>query len=117
MSNVLDEVNNVIVVMFLLWYEGLAATNRQRRLLSGSCDCAQVSVKGLNNVRVVVKTFSFAELKEKLRSAQESPTGAIVGASSGTAPPTNPHVQFDEAGSLGVAENNMSHAVAFDRPD
>ena len=36
------------------------------------CCCAQVNVKGLNNVRVVVKTFSFAELKEKLRSSQES---------------------------------------------
>ena len=76
-----------------------------------------MSVKGLNNVRVVVKTFSFAELKEKLRSAQESPTGGIVGASLGPAPPTNPHVQLGEAGSLGVAEHNMSHAVAFDCPD
>ena len=34
--------------------------------------CVQVNVKGMNNVRVVVKTFSFAQLKEKLRSAQES---------------------------------------------
>ena len=109
--------DNIIVIVILYWYEGVAATNRHRRPFAGSCGCVQVNVKGLNNVRVVVKTFSFAELKEKLRSAQESPTGAIVGASSGTAPPTNPHVQFDEAGSLGVAENNMSHAVAFDRPD
>ena len=61
-----------------------------------------MNVKGLNNVRVVVKTFSFAELKEKLRSAQESPTGAIVGASPGPAPPMNLHVQFEEAGSLGI---------------
>ena len=36
------------------------------------CCCAQVNVKGLNNVRVVVKTFSFAELKKKLQAAQES---------------------------------------------
>ena len=42
------------------------------------CGCAQVNVKGLNNVRVVVKTFSFAELKEKLRSAKESPTDFLA---------------------------------------
>ena len=33
---------------------------------------SNVNVKGLNNVRVVVKTFSFAELKEKLRTVQDS---------------------------------------------
>ena len=38
----------------------------------GPCGCVQVNVKGLNNVRVVVKTFSFAELKEKLRTVQDS---------------------------------------------
>ena len=64
--------------ILLLCYEGVAATNRHRRLLSGSCGCAQVNVKGLNNVRVVVKTFSFAELKEKLRSAQEAPTDFLA---------------------------------------
>ena len=106
-----------MTVSLSYWYQGVAATNRHRLPFLGSCGCVQVNVKGLNNVRVVVKTFSFAELKEKLRSAQESPTGAIVGASPGPAPPTNPHVQFDEAGSLGVAEHNMSHAVAFDCPD
>ena len=38
---------------------------------------AQVNVKGFNNVRVVVKTFSFAELKEKIKSAQRNDEAAI----------------------------------------
>ena len=42
-----------------------------------SCAHAQVNVKGFNNVRVVVKTFSFAELKEKIRSAQHNDEAAI----------------------------------------
>ena len=36
-----------------------------------ACAHAQVNVKGFNNVRVVVKTFSFAELKETIRSGAQ----------------------------------------------
>ena len=36
-----------------------------------SCACAQVHVKGLNNVRIVMKTFSFEALKQKILQATQ----------------------------------------------